>query len=125
MLLVAKQLYEALMSFFLYFCHHFLKNASFTQDNQGGANRNEGELRGVNGSQGEVRRVKWSRRDLRRVKRNKEDSSGLILIYSDMFLHTVCFFTPVKKYRPFHTGIWCCQIFNYTQNFSYTENLLH
>ena len=47
--LVAKQLYEALMSFFmsffLYVCLHFLKNASFTQDNQGGLKGSQEESR--------------------------------------------------------------------------------
>ena len=48
--LVAKQVYEALMSFFLSFCLHFLKNASFTQDKQDGVKGYQGELKGVNKS---------------------------------------------------------------------------
>ena len=65
--LVAKQLYEALMSFclslFLSVCNHFLKNASFTQNNQGG----------VKGSQERLREVKKSKQEPRGVKRSKEE----------------------------------------------------
>ena len=55
------------MSFCLSVRDHFLKNASFTQDNQGEAKGNQGELRGVKGNQ----------RESRGVKRNQGDSKGV------------------------------------------------
>ena len=61
------------MSFFLYFCNHFLKNASFTQDNQG----NQGKLRGVKGNQRELREVKKSQEESRGVERSQEELRGV------------------------------------------------
>ena len=48
-------------------CLHFLKNASFTQDNQGG----------VKGSQERLREVKKSKQEPRGVQRSPEESAGV------------------------------------------------
>ena len=66
------------MSFFLSvclsLCHHFLKNDIFTQDDQGEANVNQGELRGVKENQGESRGVKRSQEESRGVKWSQEET---------------------------------------------------
>ena len=61
------------ISVFMSVCLHFLKNASFTQDNQRGVKGNQGEFKGVNKGYEELRGVKRSQEESRGVKRSNEE----------------------------------------------------
>ena len=63
----SNSMWRSCLSVCMYVCLHFLKKASFTQDNQGG----------VKGHQRESLRTKRSQEESRGVKRNQEESRGV------------------------------------------------